>query len=294
VEPRRPRIGVLVTIAVMMAGIVTGSLAMLGAPDAADRTSTGDSAGAGTGTVVGADGSDADRAAGTPPSRRPAGALRGSSEDGAPYAFWSLDHRGEPLRWDACAPIRFVANLGGATEGAERDIRRALDMLSDASGLTLTLEGLTDERPHAQRPLVEPDGQDWRWRPVLIAWAQPDAYGLGLTAADRGLALPVAVRDGDRETYVTGQVVLNADRPDLVAGFEDRSTAIGATLVHEIAHVLGLDHVDDPDQLLSVDPGSGPVMLGSGDVAGLERLGPDSGCTPAPPASAGRGLSVAR
>jgi hypothetical protein len=281
VEPRRPRIGILVTIAVVTAGFVTGSIAVLNAPDATDRAREG--------AAAGDDAPESDIG--------PAASLRGTSMDGAPYTVWSLDHRGAPLRWDACAPVNFVANLLGATDDAEHDIRRALDILSDATGIPLILEGLTDEAPDVQRPLVEPDGLAWRWRPVLIAWARPGAgatHGLDLSTADRGLALPVAVRDGDLESYVTGQVVLNADRTDLVAGFEDRSTSIGATLLHEIAHVLGLDHVDDPGQLLSVDPGSGPVTLGSGDLAGLERIGSAAGCNPAPPPSAGRGLAVAR
>jgi hypothetical protein len=220
--------------------------------------------------------------------------LTGTAEDGAPYALWARDHRGAPLRWDACSPIRFRINLRDAPSGAQQDIEHALDILSDASGLDLLLEGLTEEAPDPERPLVEPDGSGWRWRPVLIAWAHPDTHGSGLTAADRAVALPVAVRDGDRESYVTGQVVLNAARPDLVPGFADRSTAVGATLLHELGHVLGLDHVDDPGQLMSVDPGSGPVTLGSGDLAGLQRIGSAAGCTPAPPPSAGRGLTVTR
>jgi hypothetical protein len=269
VETTRPRIGLLVTFAVVVAGVTTGALALLAMPDTAEPSGTGASPG---------------RAA----------SPGGTSEDGAPYAFWALDHLGGPLRWDACSPIRFIVNLNGAPEHAERDVRRALDVLARASGLDLALEGLTDETPDAQRPLVGPDGSGWRWMPVLIAWALPGSHGLELSAPDRGIALPVAVRDEGRETYVTGQVVLNAARPDLVPGFEDRRTSIGATLLHEIAHVLGLDHVDDPAQLMSVDPGSGPVAFGSGDLAGLRRIGASAGCTPAPPASAGRGLVVTR
>lgn len=278
-KPTRPRIGLLVTIAVILAGVVTASIALLSVPDASEQSAR-----------AGADAGAPD----APSELGAVAALRGNSKDGAPYAFWALDHRGAPLRWDACSPIGLVVNLRGATEGAEQDIRLALEILSDVSGLDLELEGLTDETPDAQRPLVEPDGAGWRWRPVLIAWAHPGEHGLALTAADRGIALPVAVRDGDRESYVTGQVVLNAARPDLVPGFGDRSTAIGATLLHELAHMLGLDHVEDPEQLMSIDPGRGTVTFGSGDLAGLERLGSAAGCTPPPPPSAGRGLAVAR
>jgi len=221
-----------------------------------------------------------------------ADARRGTTTEGAPYAFWALDHRGAPLRWDACSPIAFVLNLRAAPAGAEQDVRTALGILAGVTGLDLVLEGLTDEAPEGRRRLIEPAGQDWRWRPVLVAWATPGEGSLPLTALDRGIALPIAVRDGDREAYVTGQVVLNAARTDLVPGFGDRSDAVGATLLHELAHLLGLDHVDDVQQLLSTDPGRGPVILGQGDLAGLERIGRAAGCNPSPPASAGRGLRV--
>jgi hypothetical protein len=206
------------------------------------------------------------------------------------YAVWGLDHRGAPLRWDACAPVRLVLSEEQTPEHALRDLTDAISVLRDATGLDLQLVGTTAERPRIDRPLVIDDGEGWRWRPALIAWARPGEGGIPLTSIDRGVALPVAVRAGDSEAYVTGQVVLNAARTDLVDGFADRQDAIGATLIHELAHLLGLAHVEDPAQLLSSDPGSGPVALGDGDRAGLRAIGAEAGCNPAPPPEAGRGL----
>ena len=209
------------------------------------------------------------------------------------FALWGRDQHGGPLRWDACAPVTFVLSPVDAPAHAEADVRAALAMLAEASGLDLVLEGMTDERPDARRPLVERVGDEWRWRPVLIAWARPGATDLPLTTIDRGVAVPVSVRDGDREGLVTGQVVINAARTDLVAGFGDRSDAVGATLLHELGHVLGLDHVDDVAQIMSEDPGSGPVRFGDGDLAGLRAVGSDAGCRPAPAPASGRGLTGA-
>lgn len=210
------------------------------------------------------------------------------------YESWAQDEAGDPLRWDACAPVPFVVNTDGAPDGAVEDLRAALELLADASGLELILAGTTDERPMRERPLVERAGTTWRWRPVLVAWAGPDEGDLPLTPLDRGIALPVAVRDGDLEAFVTGQVVINVRRTDLRAGFDDRSDSLGALLVHEVAHVLGLDHVDDPGELMWVDPGSGPVVLGPGDRAGLRTVGADAGCRGAPDPTVGRGLDVTR
>lgn len=210
------------------------------------------------------------------------------------HALWGRDHRGQPLRWDACTPVHLVLNLDGAPSDAERDVRAALALLAEASGLELRLDGLTEERPDIERPLVVMDGGRWRWNPVLVAWAGAGEGDLPLTAQDRGVALPVAVRDGDREAFVTGQVVLNARRTDLVPGFGDRRDAVGATLLHELTHLLGLDHVDDPDELMWDRPGTGPVVLGPGDLDGLQAVGAGAGCNPAPAPSVGRGLVVRR
>jgi hypothetical protein len=217
-----------------------------------------------------------------------------ASQRAAGHAFWGTDHRGGPLRWDACAPVEFVLNQDVAPDHAEDDLRAALAMLADASGLDLVLSGTTAERPDLGRPLVEPSGEGWRWRPVLVAWASPGTTDIPMDDLDRGVALPVAVRDGQREAFVTGQVLINASRTDLVAGFGDRSVSVGATLVHEIGHILGLDHVDDLRQMMSAEPGRGPVTFGPGDLAGLRAIGAAAGCNPAPPPSAGRGLRVTR
>ena len=45
-----------------------------------------------------------------------------------------------------------------------------------------------------------------------------------------------------------------------------------AIVVHELAHVLGLDHVDDPDELMHPVTAS-RTGLGPGDLQGLALLG---------------------
>lgn len=211
---------------------------------------------------------------------------------GEGHAVWATAADGGPLRWDPCAPIGFVLRSEGAPEGAEDDLRAALAVLAAATGIDLRLLGTTDERPAADRPLVVRDGDALRWAPVLVAWDEPGIGGVPLGSHDRGVAVPVAVRDGDREAFVTAQVVLNVRRTDLRPGFADRADSWGATLLHELAHVLGLAHVDDPAQLMSEDPGSGPVRLGEGDLAGLARLGRGAGCLAAPDPA--RGATIAR
>jgi len=204
-------------------------------------------------------------------------------EDGG-FTVWERNDDGTPVRWDPCTPIEVVWSPVTAPPGAATDLGETLDRLRDVSGLPLRLVGTTDERPSGSRLPYQPERYGDRWAPVLVAWADPAQPGLPLRDTDRGVAVPVAVGQAGDRTYVTGQVVLNGTRDDLLPGFDDRADAWGATLLHELLHVLGLGHVDDPTQLMHRYPGSGPVLLGDGDLAGVAEVGPGLGCRDVPPA----------
>jgi hypothetical protein len=204
----------------------------------------------------------------------------GASSDG--YAVWARNDDGAPVRWDACSPIDLVVSPDGAPAGALEDLDEAVARLVEVTGLELRVTGTTDERPKADRPPYQPDRYGHRWAPVLIAWAQPHEGGIRLRTTDRGVAVPIAVGPRGDRTYVTAQVAFNAERTDLERGFEDRSFSWGSTVLHELVHVLGLDHVSDPTQLMHVHPGEGPVELGAGDLAGLAAVGAEQGCGTVP------------
>ena len=217
----------------------------------------------------------------------------------AGFTVWERNADGTPVRFDPCSPIEVVLNLDGAPVGARADLEEAMARIAAASGLDLALAGTTDEPPSDPRLPYQPERYGQRWAPVLVTWAQPGEPGVPLRGHDRGIATPVAVGPEGERTYVSGQVVLNAERRDLQPGFGDRRDAWGATLLHELAHLVGLGHVDDPDQLMHTYPGEGEVALGPGDRAGLAAVGADHGCrevpTPAPvhvrrPAGGGHGV----
>ena len=205
------------------------------------------------------------------------------SEEGG-FTVWERNDDGTPVRWDPCTPIEVVWSPVAAPPDAATDLEEALALLGEVSGLRLELAGTTDEQPSGARLPYQPEHYGERWAPVLVAWADPSQPGLPLRDTDRGVAIPVAVgAEGDR-TYVTGQVILNGTRDDLLPGFGDRADAWGATLLHELLHVLGLGHVDDPTQLMHRYPGSGPVLLADGDLAGVAAVGAGLGCRDVPPA----------
>jgi hypothetical protein len=204
------------------------------------------------------------------------------------YAVWARGGDGRPVRWDPCRPINLVVSSTGAPATYPEaallaDVRAAARVLREASGLDLVVEGTTTEVPDAARSTVaDAAGDGVRWAPVLIGWRPPGEGGLPLRDVDRGIAVPIAVGPAGARTYVTGQITLNPERDDLVPGTADRATSWGATVLHELAHIVGLDHVDDPDELMHVHPGRGPVELGPGDRAGLRAVGEGGGCVEVP------------
>lgn len=217
----------------------------------------------------------------------PASAPVGTSSVARQHDGWSpWDHLddGGPVRWDPCSPIDLVVNPAGAYPGFLRDLDEAIAEVAEISGLQLRIvDDRADERPHARREAEQPDRYGDGWAPVLVAFAQPGENDLPLLDVDRGLAAPVAVgAEGDR-LYVTGQVVLNVDRGDLEPGSDARDGSWGATIRHELGHLVGLDHVDDEEQLMYPHPVPGPVTWEDGDRRGLRALG-EGGCLHVPEA----------
>lgn len=214
------------------------------------------------------------------PPPDPATSATAASTDG--YSVWERNEDGAPVRWDACSPVELVFAPRSAPDGARADLEQAVATLREVSGLDLVVVATTDEQPSGDRLPFQPEHYGQRWAPVLVGWASPGARELPLRDTDRGVAIPVAVGPPGARTYVSGQVVLNADRHDLRTGTQDRSDSWGATILHELAHVLGLGHVDDPAELMHVYPGEGPVELGEGDRAGLRAVGAEAGCLEVP------------
>jgi hypothetical protein len=180
---------------------------------------------------------------------------------------------GAPVTWDPCTQIRYVVNDALAPAGAEEDLAEAVRRLEAATGLDLVDAGHTDwtlrEYARARGVTTGLDGEAV-WAPVLISWEDassfrqaPDAYGVANVFPGTGTW---------RDRFVTGFVVMNADQ-ELPTGF-DSDGAWGPVFMHELAHLVGLNHVSRLDEVMA--PGHvppWPTDWGEGDRRGLALLG---------------------
>jgi hypothetical protein len=179
------------------------------------------------------------------------------------YKFMQTQPRSdEPVGYDPCRVIEVEVNPEGAPEGYDELVDTAIAHTSAATGLRFEQIGLTDRRP--------PKLTTARRQPVLVAWATSDEVP-DLAGDVAGIGGSTAVERGFRDrAYVSGQVVLDADVFDDISG--DAYPAAQAIVDHEFGHLVGLDHVDDPRELMNSD-NIGRTTYGRGDLKGLARLG---------------------
>ncbi|QTG79652.1 matrixin family metalloprotease [Arthrobacter crystallopoietes] len=205
----------------------------------------------------------ADAPLGTPP------AASGSDQ----YRFLEFDGLDQPfVAFDPCRPIHYAVRAEGAPAGGAEMIEEAVGIISEASGLQFINDGETTEAPRSQRPKYQPDRYGERWAPVLIAWSTPaDNPDLGGDTIGLGGSSPVGL-EGETMVYVTGQVELDGPQMREVLQYPDGWEGARSVVVHELGHVLGLDHVDDPGQLMYAG-GNSQTQLADGDRAGLALLG---------------------
>jgi hypothetical protein len=78
---------------------------------------------------------------------------------------------------------------------------------------------------------------------------------------------------GGTAFYVTGSLVLDAPSIGELLGTANGTAVAEGIVTHEMAHVVGLGHVDDPHSLMNPTAALTQTSLANGDLAGLARLG---------------------
>jgi hypothetical protein len=180
-----------------------------------------------------------------------------------------------PVGYDPCKPVKLKVNPENAPADYLDLVTEALSRVGAAAGLRLEYDGTTDERPQWESAYVPVFLGAPRSRAGLIAWADSDEVP-ELAGRVAGVGGSVAIEDqGGRIRYVTGGVTLDRGLyGELMETPEGRAQA-RAILLHELGHLLGLDHVDDENELMNAD-NLGKLDFGPGDLAGLARVGAGS------------------
>jgi hypothetical protein len=211
-------------------------------------------------------GDAADRPLGVPPAT-PAGS-------GGFRFLHTQEGGGGPVAYDPCRPIHYVVRPEGAPAGGEELLRAAIERVSAATGLRFVSDGTTSEAPAANRQPVQRDRYGDRWAPVLVSWSSPtETPNLAGAAIGEGGSAFVGTGGPGSMRYTTGTVTLDGPQfAALVARAGGRAVAL-AVIQHEFGHLVGLDHVDDPDQLMYPETTLQVHDFGAGDRRGLVQLG---------------------
>jgi hypothetical protein len=218
--------------------------------------------------------------ASTEESARPLGTPLPAPAGSGGYEF--LEHQPDdaktPVAFDPCRPVHYVVNPAGAPADGQQLIADAIARLGEATGLRFVADGTTTEVPSKQRAAYQPRQYDpSRWAPVLIAWADEQSYpSLSGYIAGIGGPRPWSTSSGHL-AYVSGEIVL--DRVQLGAAAVPDRGAVRAVILHELGHLVGLDHTADRSQLMYSEAEFNLRDYGPGDRRGLVLLGTQA-CVP--------------
>jgi len=189
-------------------------------------------------------------------------ALVTPDEEAGSYAFLLKSRNGDATGWDPCRPIRFVVNPDDAPDDWQNIVESAVSATAGASGFELAYAGTSQARPL--------DGADTiRGAPLLISWADA-AEVPGLAGHTFAVAYTHPLVLERRSYFVSGVIAINEDASAWTTGPREDPTA-PLVLAHELGHILGLDHVDDPDELMNRSY-LGQDGFGPGDRRGLREI----------------------
>ncbi len=147
-------------------------------------------------------------------------------------------------------------------DGGRAVLDAAVARVSRATGLQFVDDGETDETER-----TSPVQEGWlrpSWAPVLVRWNLPPSTPRNLRAspASSGRGGPMTVTTpAGRTVDVSGSVGLTVDAASLDPSRPAEAAFMEAVWLHGFGHLVGLDHVEDPGQLMN------PSVAGLTDYA---------------------------
>ncbi|MET3366840.1 UNVERIFIED_CONTAM: hypothetical protein ABIE34_000061 [Jeotgalibacillus campisalis] len=187
------------------------------------------------------------------------------------YKFLATNDDGTPVGYSPCRPLHYVVNDASAPIGSDALLTAALANVSAASGIQFIRDGTTDELPVDRREPYQPSKYGDRWAPLLISWTTPvEAPALADNVIGTGGSTMYSLNKGPK-SYITGSLELDTPQVTELLASPGGADYVLAVMQHELGHVMGLDHVDDPIQLMYPEIGA-PDGLAAGDLNGLYLL----------------------
>lgn len=190
-------------------------------------------------------------------------------------AYHILPGFGNPeSAWDCSRPILVAVNATQVSsndrDSVLRDLNATLKEISSRTPFTFVNIGPTTAIP------------TWRWlADAATSSGGPDAvifFGSAsqtdlMTVDDAGVGGAYQITDLDGNFHLRGAVVINLlqffDSFQSGSGYFSRQTLF----THELLHVLGLDHNERPDSVMTSRISNSYGRLGSGDIEGLAHQG---------------------
>jgi hypothetical protein len=208
-----------------------------------------------------------------------------------PHRFINHDYGDGYSFFDPCRPIYWVVNPKDEPSGAREQLELAVAEVQARTGLKFIYAGETNEpydRARSVPNTLYPE-IDSEWSPVVFwylsrqdfgEWKKTQDYDEEVAGFARG-DIELTRSDPPRLVTISGNVVVGTEyvAEMISAGLPEQ---VWWLFLHEIGHVVGLDHVDHPSHLMHPggEEADWTTALGSGDIEGFARAGAEP-CIPA-------------
>ena len=165
----------------------------------------------------------------------------GNSSTGSGYTLVS---EGKPVLWKSCSTIRYVVSADTSPKELST-LKKALSIESKLSGHEFEYLGMVQDK--ASNNWASTKFAGYSYPPVLISWTEGKSDLLSDYSAGGTLANPT---QGINPELVTGSIAFNRSiYQTLNEGFGKGNTQ-GNLILHEVGHLLGLSHRDNPSELM--------------------------------------------